>query len=135
MYRGYGGLQQRHGYRLTHKEAVILEALISFISANWIKWLFAAATAILAWCYRNISTRLKIEQEKNEAIAAGVQSLLREAIVNNYNRYQDKGFCPIYAKESIKTIYAAYHNLGGNDVATELYNKILKMPEKEELEE
>ena len=103
--------------------------LLSFISANWVEWLFAAATAVLAWCYRNISARLDAERAKNEAIAVGVQSLLRENIVSNYNKYCDKGYCPIYAKESIKKVYQAYHNLGGNDVATELYSKILRMPE------
>ena len=73
--------------------------------------------------------QLEEEKKKNEAIAEGVQSLLRESIVTNYNHYTDKGFCPIYAKESIKKVYKAYHNLGGNDVATELYNKVLKMAE------
>lgn len=108
-----------------------MEEIAAFISANWVEWLFALATAALAWCYRGISTRLKSEQEKNKAIAAGVQSLLRESIVNNYNRYSDKGYCPIYAKESLKKVYEAYHNLGGNDVATQLYQKILVMPEQE----
>lgn len=28
-----------------------------------------------------------------------------------------------------------YHNLGGNDVATELYHKLLAMPEEQESEE
>ena len=64
------------------------------------------------------------------AIAEGVQSLLRESLVDNFNKYSDRGFCPIYAKESIKKVYAAYHQLGGNDVATELYNKLLKMKEE-----
>lgn len=104
--------------------------LIAFVSANWLRWIFAATTAVLAWCYRNISARLEIERQKNEAIAAGVQSLLRESIVNSYNKYSEKGCCPIYAKESTKKLYAAYHGLGGNDVATELYNKILRMPEE-----
>ncbi len=108
-----------------------MEEIAAFISANWVEWLFAAATAALAWCYRSISARLKIEQTKNEAIAAGVQSLLRDSIVSNYNKYLDKGYCPIYAKDSIKKIYEAYHNLGGNGVITELYNKVLKMPEQE----
>lgn len=106
-----------------------MDELISFVAANWIRWIFAACTAILAWCYRNISARLEIERQKNEAIAAGVQSLLRESIVSNYNKYSEKGACPIYAKESIKKVYESYHNLGGNDVATELYNKLLRMPE------
>lgn len=108
-----------------------MEEIAAFIAANWVEWLFAMATAALAWCYRSISARLKTEQIKNEAIAAGVQSLLRESIVSNYNKYLEKGFCPIYAKESIKKVYAAYHDLGGNDVATELYQKILRMEEAE----
>ena len=57
---------------------------------------------------------------------------MRESIVGNYNKYSDKGFCPIYAKESVKKAYSAYHKLGGNDVATELYNKLLRMKEEPE---
>lgn len=104
--------------------------ILNYISAHWVEWLFAIAVALLGWGYRAIYTRLQMEQKKNEAIAEGVQSLLRESIVGNYNKYSDKGFCPIYAKDSIKRVYAAYHKLGGNDVATELYKKILAMPEE-----
>lgn len=110
-------------------ERICMEVL-QFMQAHWIEWLFAIITALLGAGYKNISTRLKTEQKKNNAIAEGVQSLLRESIVNNYNKYTDKEYCPIYAKESIKKVYNAYHNLGGNDVATELYNKILVMPEE-----
>ncbi len=112
-----------------------MSEIISFITANWIEWLFACVTAVLAWCYRNVAIRLELERQKNEAIAQGVQSLLRDSIVNNYNKYSEKGYAPIWAKESLKKLYAAYHNLGGNDVATELYSKILKMPEDEKNDE
>lgn len=77
---------------------------------------------------------LEAEAAKQEAIAEGVQSLLRDAIVHSFNKYADKGFCPIYAKENIKRAYHAYHALDGNDVATELYHKILVMPEEEKHE-
>ena len=103
--------------------------ILSFITAHWLEWLFTAVLAVLSWLFKEMREQLAEEKAKNEAIAEGVQSLLRESIVNNYNRYSDKGFCPIYAKESIKKVYRAYHNLGGNDVATELYNKVLKMKE------
>lgn len=106
-----------------------MAAVWHFIASHWLQWLFSALLAILAAGYRQIAARLKEEQKKNEAIAQGVQSLLRESIVDNYNKYSDKGFCPIYAKESIKKVYEAYHALGGNDVATELYEKLLKMQE------
>lgn len=105
-----------------------MDAIISHLANNWVEWLFAAALALLTFAWKMVSTRLKEEHDKNIAIAEGVQSLLRESIVTNYNRYSDKGFCPIYAKESIKKVYHAYHDLGGNDVATDLYKKLLELP-------
>lgn len=106
--------------------------IVQHIQTHWVEWLFAIITAILGLGYKNLSKKLKAEHRKNEAIADGMQSLLRESIVDNYNKYTDRGYCPIYAKESIKKVYTAYHNLGGNDVATELYHKLLAMPEEKE---
>ena len=65
----------------------------------------------------------------------GLQAILREYIVTNYNKYHDKGYMPIYARESIKKIYEAYEGLGGNDVAHNLYQKMLSWdtdPEEKE---
>lgn len=104
--------------------------ILTFIGAHWLEWLFTAVLAVLSWLFKLMRDQLKQEHAKNEAIAEGVQSLLRESIVNSYNRYSDRGCCPIYAKESIKKVYKAYHNLGGNDVATSLYHKVLEMPEE-----
>lgn len=107
-----------------------MDAFLAYIGEHWLEWVFAVCLAILTAAWRAVSARIKVEHEKNEAIAEGVQSLLRESIVTNYNRYLDKGYCPIYAKESLKKVYCAYHDLGGNDVATSLYKKILEMPEE-----
>lgn len=103
--------------------------LISFVSAHWVEWVFTAVLAVLSWLFKGLRAQLKEEHEKSEAIAQGVQALLRESIVNGYNRYQDIGHCPVYAKESLRKVYLSYHDLGGNDVATSLYHKILAMPE------
>lgn len=65
--------------------------------------------------------------EVKEAVVAlkvGVQALLRNDIITTYNKYQDKGYMPIYARESAKKIYEAYTGLGGNDVAHDLYEKM-----------
>ena len=104
--------------------------IIVYIQAHWVQWLFAAAIGLLGFMYRRIMNQLKEEKRKNDALMLGVQCLLRESIVANYNKYQDKDYCPIYAKESIKRVYEAYHNLGGNDVATKLYHTMLDMPEE-----
>ena len=106
--------------------------IIEYIQEQWLEWVLSLISIILTALYRNVSKRLKDEQKRSAAIAEGVQSLLRESIVQNYNKYHDKEYCPIYAKESIKRVYQAYHKLGGNDVATKLYEKILEMPEEKE---
>lgn len=106
--------------------------ILQFVQQNWMEWLFAALACVLGALYRDVRKRLLEEQKRSEAIAEGVKSLLRESIVQNYNKYQDRECCPIYAKESIKRVYKAYHDLGGNDVATKLYNTLLNMPEEPE---
>lgn len=109
-----------------------MSEFIDYILGHWIEWVFAIITGLATFGYRSVTKKLQEERARNEAVAEGVESLLRESIVDNYNKYLDKGFCPIYAKESIKKVYEAYHKLGGNDVATSLYKKILDMPEEEE---
>lgn len=97
-----------------------------------------ATSVVLIFLTYKINTSLKKKDEetntaelKSQAIADGVQCLLRDSIVRDFNKYSEKGFCPIYAKETIKRAYAAYKALDGNDVAKELYTKILEMPEEE----
>lgn len=70
-------------------------------------------------------TAIKMSQDQNDAMRLGLQAILRENIVANYNKYKNKGYMPIYARESVKKIYEAYEGLGGNDVAHNLYEKML----------
>lgn len=105
-----------------------MEKVLFYIGNHWVEWLFTLCLFLLSCAYRSLLLRWKEEHVKTEAIAEGIQSLLRESIVRNYNKYKVKGYCPIYAKESIKKAYKAYHDLEGNDVATGLYNEMLAMP-------
>ena len=105
-------------------------AITQYISAHWVEWLFLAISALLGCGYRQILKRQQQEAEKTAALHDGMQALLRDRIIQAYNHYQDKGFCPIYGKENVKRMYDAYHVLGGNDVATELKDKLMKMPEE-----
>lgn len=73
-------------------------------------------------------TYVKLRKKRDSALESGVQCLLRAEIIRNHDKYIDKGYCPIYAKEALKRAYAAYHNLGGNDVATGLYNEVMALP-------
>lgn len=65
---------------------------------------------------------------RQKAIKNGLQCLLRAEIIRSYDKYKDRNECPIYAKEAMTRAYRAYHALGGNDVATELYHEMIELP-------
>lgn len=65
---------------------------------------------------------------KLKAIKNGLQCLLRAEIIRSYDKYKERDYCPLYAKEALTRAYKAYHALGGNDVATELYNDTMELP-------
>ena len=71
---------------------------------------------------------IKTLKKRIDAIGEGVQCLLRAEIIRNHDKYIEKDYCPIYAKEALKRAYHAYHDLQGNDVATRLYNEVMELP-------
>lgn len=68
------------------------------------------------------------------AMQAGVQALLRESIMNSYRYYKGKGYCEPEERVALAKTYNAYHDLGGNDIATDLYNRVLKLPTEDTVE-
>ena len=90
-----------------------------------IKWAVPfVCGGVLTWAV----TYIKLRKKRDSALESGVQCLLRAEIIRNHDKYIDKGYCPIYAKEALKRAYAAYHVLHGNDIATGLYNEVMALP-------
>lgn len=58
------------------------------------------------------------------ALFAGVRSLLRKEIIDEYNHYMDIGYIPIYALENVVEMYKAYHRLGGNGACTKIVEEL-----------
>lgn len=87
------------------------------------------ANALAARRQRKEAAELK-QDNKIALLEDGIQSLLRAEIIRSHEEYGDKGYCPVYAKESLTKAYKAYHALGGNDVATELYKQCMYLPDK-----
>lgn len=78
--------------------------------------------------------RREAEQLKqdNEILKQGFQALLRNAMVKDYNHYMDKGYMPIYAKDSFEAVYQAYHRMGANGVMDDIHTKAMAMPTEKE---
>lgn len=75
-----------------------------------------------------VYARIGMNKKKIEAMAEGLQCLLRAEIIRSHDKYTEKAKCPIYAKEALKRAYKSYHTLDGNDVATDLYNETMHLP-------
>lgn len=95
------------------------------VISAFIKWVvpFVCGGAITG-----VITYWRMHKKRDTAIGNGVQCLLRAEIIRNHDKYMEKEYCPIYAKEALKRAYDSYHQLGGNDVATSLYNETMNLP-------
>lgn len=73
----------------------------------------------------------KAAQEAHEdAQTQGMRSILRGEIIRSHDKYIERGYCPIYAKEALQSQYDAYHQLGGNGVITKLFHDVMELPEQ-----
>ena len=72
--------------------------------------------------------------KKYHAMEEGMQALLRESIISSYRYYKTKGYCEPEERVALAKTYNAYHDLGGNDIATDLYNRVLKLPTEDTVE-
>lgn len=73
--------------------------------------------------------------KETKALKEGLQSLLRDRIIQAYNHYvKDKGWIPIYAKESINACYKSYEALGENGVINDLMEQLNDLPNYEQEE-
>ena len=48
--------------------------------------------------------------------------------LNRLNNLCTVPYCPIYAMEVCTKVYEQYHALGGNNVGTELYERLRELP-------
>lgn len=75
--------------------------------------------------------RLKGGVKRERALEEGVKNLLRIKLIDYYEKYSERGACPIYVKESARKSYEAYHELGGNGVITKIYEEMMALPVSE----
>ena len=89
--------------------SLVLRWLIPFICCGFITWLNGF-------------------HGKNKGRQEGLRSLLRAEIIRAYEKYTERGYCPIYAREPLTKVYEAYHAMGGNGTGTDFYKKTIALP-------
>lgn len=74
-------------------------------------------------------------------VMLGVQALLRAQMISEYNKWHDRGYAPIYARQNFENCWNQYHSLGANGVMDDIHERFFQLPtepkisKKEEEEE
>lgn len=94
----------------------MFNAALKFISDNW--KILALMFSIFSYLFWQVT-----------AMRKGIRALLRADLIRLYNKYHDdKGYCPLYVKQSLEDEYRQYHILKGNGVGTNMYNALMALP-------
>ncbi len=64
-----------------------------------------------------------------EALVEGVQSLLRAEIIRQDEKWEDRGYCPLYAKDALTTEFKSYTKLKGNGSIPGVYENLMELPD------
>lgn len=87
-----------------------------------------AITAVCGLVFATLCASVRKLRASQKALKNGTQSLLRADIIRAYDKYVEKGYCPIYARDALEQEYNAYHDLGGNGTITDLWERIKDLP-------
>jgi hypothetical protein len=104
--------------------------MTDFITEYWLQFLFGFILSGIGVAVKMLFKRFKCTFAQFDALKLGMQAMLRNSIIEQYNKYIDKEFIPIYALENVTAMYTQYHALGGNGTITHLYEELLELPTK-----
>ena len=91
-----------------------------------------AVVGVLGWLIGHVTSTAKVDKEEREALYSGVRALLRSEIMRTHHQAARDGYAATVDKEVMERTYRAYSKLGGNGVATTLYQEVMDLPTKDD---
>lgn len=93
------------------------------------QWLcLFSVPALILMIVKYMLNQIKQNRKDTEAVKLGLQALLRSQMISDYNKYSEKGFAPVYARDNFENCWKQYHSLGANGVIDDLHEKFLDLP-------
>lgn len=93
------------------------------------QWLcLFSVPALILMIVKYMLNQIKQNRKDTEAVKLGLQALLRSQMISDYNKYSEKGFAPVYARDNFENCWKQYHSLGVNGVMDDLHMKFLELP-------
>jgi len=72
--------------------------------------------------------KLKEQKAASDALKLGVQALLRARMISEFNKWSERGYAPIWARQNFENMWEQYEALGSNGVMGDIHNKFLALP-------
>ena len=86
------------------------------------QWLcLFSVPALILMIVKYMLNQIKQNRKDTEAVKLGLQALLRSQMISDYNKYSEKGFAPVYARDNFENCWKQYHSLGANGVMDDLH--------------
>lgn len=99
------------------------------IGMNLYQWLcLFSVPALLGAFYKMVHSQFKKQAQENLAMKKGLQALLRAQLVSEWNRWSERGYAPIYARQNFENCWMQYHNLGANGVMDDIHARFFELP-------
>lgn len=71
-----------------------------------------------------------------KGVRMGVKALLRAQMISDYNKWTEREYAPIYAKQNFENLWEQYHALKGpNGVMDDLHTKFITLPTEPQTKE
>ena len=102
--------------------------MIDFVKKYWIETFFASIVTGLSFSVKLLFKRAKKEVVEQQAIKQGLIAILHDRLHQVSYQLINKGTCTIADLENVEFLYKSYHELGGNGVCTEMYNRVKSLP-------
>lgn len=103
-------------------------SILEWLTRWWLDAAMGVVAGLLAFGYHWLRRKTMSTITEHDALKAGIKALLHDRIVDSYNVYKERGYWPIYARETMTDLLAQYHALGGNGVINDLMDALRELP-------
>lgn len=102
---------------------------VLMIILNWgIPVVCTGILSLISKKLKEISAKLKDNEDSNKAMKESMIILLRSQIVSKIEKYMELGYLPDYARSCITDLFTQYEALGGNHGVKKLVDNCLELP-------
>lgn len=96
--------------------------------------MFSLTTVLIALLYKRLLTlkkqadeREKADEKRSKALENAMVAMMRDRIFQACRYHMNNGFITTGDLEVLNAMYESYHDLGGDQIATELVHRVNKL--------